>query len=806
MSEPISARVLDILEWPAIRQELQKRCGTPLGEARVRDMTPLDAAGVKARLREITELKRIMLENSSPDFSGVTDIEPLLALAERGGILKLADLALVRDFTASSGAILRWLRGFKDDYATLAAAYGRMDRLEAIGGTLASSITEKGELNDNAFPGLKKTRGDLFLAKQEMERAIGKIIHAASMEQVLQEKVFTTRNDRYVILVKAPMKERVRGTVHDISASGATYYIEPAEITPLNNRALTLEKELQAETARILRALSTKVAAGAGPLRANLDCIGALDFIAAAARFSVDVRGSEPEITDGPHIRLYQARHPMLYLMSGAAVVGNDIELGAAHRCLIVSGANTGGKTVLLKTIGLCVLMAMYGLHLPAGPDSAIGVFSRILADIGDDQSLSQSLSTFSGQIMIINEMLAGADERTLVIIDEIVVGTNPRQGAALAQAILESLIETGGIIVATTHYSELKELPAIDPRFQNASVSFDLDTLRPTYRLMTGLPGVSYAIEIASNYGLPAGITERAAGLLDSREISMEALIEKIQRYEQEIAEERGRLDEMSKGLEREKRENEELMTRLEKRAQEIKQKEGIDFIRELREHRRRVSDRITALQRMNMKEAGAVNRELTVLESAIHTDLARDRGKLYAGKYRPLDPEQARPGDRVLVLSLEKEGAIESISLTRKQATVLLGSSIRSAFPFGDLYEPVQKPPAAKQQVRKKRIPGSDGVEDAGGAIPSVIQTTYNTIDLRGMRVEEGLRVMDRELDRMVRSGILTVVVIHGHGTGAMKEAVRASLSQSLYAADFRPGDSGEGGDGVTIVRLRG
>ncbi|HQL84214.1 MAG TPA: Smr/MutS family protein, partial [Spirochaetota bacterium] len=392
------------------------------------------------------------------------------------------------------------------------------------------------------------------------------------------------------------------------------------------------------------------------------------------------------------------------------------------------------------------------------------------------------------------------------VIIDEIIVGTNPRQGAALAQAILESLIETGSIIVATTHYSELKELPAVDGRFQNASVSFDLATLRPTYRLMSGLPGVSYAIEIASNYGLPQAITTRASALLDSRELSMEALVEKIQQYEQEIAEERGRLDGLSKGLEREKRENEELMTRLEKRAQEIKQKEGIDFIRELREHRRRVSDRITALQRMNMKEAGAVNRELSELETSIHSKLAGERGKLYAGKYRPMDPEEARPGDRVLILSLEKEGALESVDLQRKQAAVLLGSSIRSTFPFGDLYVPAQRPAPAPVRQRAKRHPGIDGVEDGGGEIPSVIQTSYNTVDLRGMRVEEGLRSMEREFDHMVRSGIRTVVVIHGHGTGAMKEAVRTSLSQSLYAADFRPGDTGEGGDGVTIVRLRG
>ncbi|HOD15557.1 MAG TPA: Smr/MutS family protein [Spirochaetota bacterium] len=806
MNEQIPRRVLEILEWPAVRQELRKRCATSMGGTLVDGIAPLEVPGARTRMREITELKEITLEHEPPDFSGAADIGPLLDLAEKGGILKIEDLALVRSFTVSSGSIVRYLRTYRDDYPTLADAHARMDRLEDIAGLLASSITEKNELNDATYPELKRIRSEIYNARQEMERTISRIIHSPHMESVLQEKIFTTRNDRSVILVKANMKERVGGTVHDISASGATYYIEPNEITPLNNRALTLEKELQAETARILRMLSAQVSGNAGRLRGNLDLVARLDFIAAAARLSIDLRGAEPEITDGPVIRLYRARHPLLYLMSPDTVVSNDIDLGAAHRCLIVSGANTGGKTVLLKTIGLCVLMAMYGLHLPAGPDSRIGVFTKILADIGDDQSLSQSLSTFSGQIMIINEMLAGADERTLVIIDEIIVGTNPRQGAALAQAILESLIETGSIIVATTHYSELKELPAVDGRFQNASVSFDLATLRPTYRLMSGLPGVSYAIEIASNYGLPQAITTRASALLDSRELSMEALVEKIQQYEQEIAEERGRLDGLSKGLEREKRENEELMTRLEKRAQEIKQKEGIDFIRELREHRRRVSDRITALQRMNMKEAGAVNRELSELETSIHSKLAGERGKLYAGKYRPMDPEEARPGDRVLILSLEKEGALESVDLQRKQAAVLLGSSIRSTFPFGDLYVPAQRPAPAPVRQRAKRHPGIDGVEDGGGEIPSVIQTSYNTVDLRGMRVEEGLRSMEREFDHMVRSGIRTVVVIHGHGTGAMKEAVRTSLSQSLYAADFRPGDTGEGGDGVTIVRLRG
>lgn len=805
MNEHISQRVLEILEWPVIREELRRRCATPVGRDLADGLRPQGADAARARIKKVTALKELIGQNRTPDFSGVTDIEPHLALAEREGVLKIEDLAAVRSFTMASGRIMRFLREQKEEFPPLAEEHGRLDRLEAVTAVLSKAITENNDLNDAAYPELRRLRGELFSAKQEMEKSIGRIIHTPSMDTVLQEKIFTTRNDRYVVLVKSSMKERVKGTVHDISASGATYYIEPQEITPLNNRALMLDKELQAETARILRDLSARVAESASPLRSNLAVIGGLDFLHGAARFSIDIRGSEPEIPDSSDIVLYQARHPILYLMSPGTVVANDLDLAGANRCLIISGANTGGKTVLLKTIGLCALFVMLGLHVPAGPDSRIGVFSRILADIGDDQSLSQSLSTFSGQVVVINEMLAKADDRALVIIDEIIVGTNPRQGAALAQAILESLIETGSRIVVTTHYSELKDLPSIDGRFQNASVSFDMDTLRPTYRLITGLPGVSYAIEIARNYGFPDRVIDRSRSLLDSRELSVEALIEKMQRHERELTDRKAHMEEMAAGLEKEKIEYDGLMKSLEKRSQEIKQKEGIEFLRELKEYRDLVARRITDLQRMSMKEAGKVQEKIREIGESVRTDLGRDKGKLFRDRYAPLEPDGARAGDRVFVISLEKEGTIESIDLSRKTAAVLLGSSIRSTFSLDDLYQPrggQQRPAAERKPVKKKNAerPGS-----REGDIPAVVQTSYNTIDLRGMRVEEGLRVMEQDFDRMVRGGIDTAVVIHGHGTGAMKEAVRQNLRNSLYADGFRPGDSGEGGDGVTIVRLR-
>jgi DNA mismatch repair protein MutS2 len=804
MDKRIPDRVLEILEWPAIQEELRARCATQPGKNLVDGIIPLDPGSARHRMRKISHLKELIQRDKAPDFSGITDIEPLLSLAEKGGILKIEDLSLIKQFSLASVRIIRYLREHRDAFPGLAEELARLDKLADITEVLARSVTDANEINDGTYPELRRIRNELFSAKQEMEKSINKLIHSRSMEPILQEKVFTTRNERYVILVKSSMREKVRGTVHDISASGATCYIEPLEITPLNNKALMLEKELQGEIARILRILSGKVSENAGPLRGNLGVIAGLDLLAAAALFSIGTRGSEPEISEGNEIILYQARHPILCLMGPDTVVANDIDLGSTNKCLIISGANTGGKTVLLKTIGLSVLFVMFGMHVTAGPDSRIGVFNRILADIGDDQSISQSLSTFSGQIVVINEMLSNADERTLVIIDEIIVGTNPRQGAALAQAVLESLIETGARIVVTTHYSELKDLPSGDSRFRNASVSFNVETLRPTYRLIPGLPGVSYAIEIAENYGLPGPVVSRSRALLDSREVSMESLIEKMQEYEQELTEKKARLDEFSDSLAREKNEYDGMMKLLEKRLQEIKQKEGIDFLNELKEYRKLLSGRIADLQKMDMREAGRTRQELRTIEDAVWETLRTDKGKLFRDRYVAFEPNGIRPGDRVFILSLEKEGTVESIDTARRQAAVLLGSSIRSTFSFDDLHLPAgsSRPATLRRHERTKREISSPGHE---GVIPSTIQTSYNTVDIRGKRVEEGVQAMERELDRMVRSGIDIAVVIHGHGTGAMKEAVRKNLKQSPYATGFRPGGHGEGGDGVTVVRLR-
>ncbi len=799
--QKISQRVLDILEWPAVLDELVGRCDTGPGASFAREIAPLDHETAGTRLRLITDFRGLVSRGDICDFSGVEDIEGHLVLAEKEGVLRLEDLLLIREFIFASGRVRKFLQNQREEFPPLAGESRLMDKLTDIGDLLISAITDAGRLSESKYPKLKGLNDSLFSARQEIEKNLNGIIYSPDMDPVLQEKMFNLRNGRYVLLVKANMKGRIKGTVHDVSSTGATLYVEPAAVTDLNNAVIVLNRELNAETERILRELSRAVARNADLLRNNLHVLACLDFLQAAARFSIAVNGSGLEIANGPEINLVQARHPLLSLMIPGEVVPNDIALGEDYRCLILSGANTGGKTVLLKTIALCALMAAHGLHIPASPDSRIGIFDDILADIGDDQNLSRSLSTFSGQITIIHEMINRAGKNSLIILDEIIVGTNPRQGAALAQAILEQLIETGSIIVVTTHYSELKELPAMDDRFQNGSVSFDTETLRPTYRLRTGIPGISYAIEIAKNYGLGDNILDRSRELLSSREISVESLIEQIQKYEEEMEEERVRLDRKKKELLTEKEDYEKKRLSLQKLTEEIKHQQGIDFLEELAEYRRAIADKFQSLQSASMGDAGKLQEELISVQEKVTGEMARETEKRFLDRYGSVRIESLEKGKRIFIVPLEKEGIIENFDTEKETVSVRIGS-LRSRYRFKDLLMP-KETAAGKKRPRREKKPTREAPKQEE-KIPVTIQTSYNTVDLRGMLADEAVRAMEDGLDRMLRSGISAAVVIHGHGTGALKKAVRERLKHSPYAEDFRPGGQKEGGDGVTIVRL--
>jgi len=807
MNTALSERVLEILEWPAISREIASRCMTSPGKQALETLSPLEKEEAENRMAIISALKESSALGNPIDFPGINDISPLLDRTEKEAVLLLEELFDVRRFVTGSARVRGFLKEAALEYPVLRPEYESIQALEVLEEKLLPALTDNGDLNEQRFPQLKKLRRGIIDTRGEIEKVLNKLITTPSLEKVLQERTYTTSSQRYVLLVKSGMKNSLSGTVHDISSSGQTVYFEPDQVKDLNNRYIMLELELQQEIYRILRDLSGEVASSASELRVNLAIIGYLDFCNGAARFSADTGGSAPLLKEEALIDLKKVHHPLLYLKDPGATIANNVALGIDYSGIIISGANTGGKTVLLKTVGLAVLFTMLGLHVPASPDSSMGIFSSILGDIGDDQNLEQSLSTFSGQIVIINEMLARSDDRTLVLIDEIIVGTNPRQGSALARAILESMAETGSRIMVTTHYAELKELASEDSRFTNASVSFDLDTLKPTYNLMVGLPGVSYALEIARNYAMPEAVLERSRELMDSSDLSVESLLEETRRYRQELEEERQRVQHLKEDFARREEKFQKKNRELERLSERLKRSEGIDFLEEIKKYRGQVADKIRGLQQADLKEAGKIQKDLIGLETS-YTEKLQTQDKKEAGRERmPLSPHKASPGGKVYVASLDQHGVIESIESDGSTAVVLFGGTIRSRFKIEDLHEGGGSFPAPKKNTAREKNRGTKKTEiiSSEKIIPNTIQTSYNTIDLRGMRVEEALRRMESDLDGMQRDSISAAVIIHGHGTGALKNAVRDALKMSIYVADFRPGEAGEGSDGVTIARLR-
>lgn len=798
----ISEKTQSALEWNLFLDSLAARCDTNSGRDFTRRILSLPEQDVKRRMQEILQLKEIRtIENDSVDLSLIADIRAHVRLASKGSVLSIEEIAEVKNFLAAQEGIQRFLRTHKKKYPALGLWDERVIPLRELEALLRKSITDYGSLSRNQYPKLGMIEDEIASLRAEIEKRLNSLLSDNSVRQVLQEKTFTTRSGRYVLPLKAGSRGKIRGTVHDISSSESTIYIEPESISELNNRVIEKEHELKAEINRILLQITREIAAHAEEILANVESIAELDFLNAASKMSELLHAHAPEVVKDAMIDLIEARHPLLALMDFDATVPNSIKLGGEKRCLLISGANTGGKTVFLKTVGFCALLAAHGLHIPASADSRIGLFGNIFVDIGDEQNLSQSLSTFSAQLMTIREMLEGAGEGSLVLIDEIIVGTDPRQGAALARAILEKLAETGAFVLATTHYSELKKFASSDPRFINASVSFDADTLAPTYRLLRGIPGASHALEIAKRYGIPPAIVDRARMLLDESELSAEALIEKVQMLDEELHRERELISQLKSELESEKRE-------LESNKKEIKilqaRKDvsaGREFLNEIERLRNKLLEKEKNLREADYKKIAELRNDLAEAEHHAREAIDKAELELHRADLMPFDAKSERVGAEVFVFPLKNWGRVEEVDYHKKTAVVVMGNSLKSRFSFHELFVRRHADTKKKTAARKENRPG--GSEE--NFIPLTIQTSYNTVDLRGKRADEALNLMNDSLDLMTRSGIRCAVIIHGHGTGALKEAVRSALKFSSYVSAFRPGEMGEGGDGVTIALLR-
>ena len=781
-------RSLTLLEFPVVRARLADATSFPPSRRLAEALEPSSDPLIVARgLDETDQARALVQDRPGMGIGAAHDIGPAIERAVRGGRLDPAqflEIATTLDATARLATLLAderrpLLRDLAHD----------LHALPALRSTLARSFDPVGELLDTASPRLGGLRAAVRVAYDRLRRRLDSLV-GTELGTALQEPIITLRNGRYVVPVKAEARARVKGIVHDASGSGQTLFIEPLVAVELGNAWREAQVAEAEEVARILDALSAFVAANGEALRETLGALARFDLWVAKAALAAEMGASRAETADRPEAILLSARHPGLT----GRVVPIDIRIGDGYTALVVTGPNTGGKTVTLRTLGLLSLMHQAGLHVPAEPGSRLPIWRDIYADIGDEQSIAQSLSTFSGHLRSITRIVAEAGPGTLVLLDELGAGTDPTEGSALAQALLDHFIRAGALVAATTHYAELKAYAHTTPGARNAAVEFDLETLTPTYRLTIGLPGGSQAFAIAERLGLPEPIVTDARSRLSESQRSFEATLASIKATEGAT----------SDALDR-------------ARAAESRAAEALRSAQDERRHARRDRDEAVRAARVEAERIVAdlraeVNTTREALERETVTapvlDEAVARAERALGQLPEDDPAPVvepvvkrtwRLGERARSRSGGWEGRIAALERGGKRATLEAGG-MRVTVDVDDLIAAI----------------GDAGSDHAGGVTAEAAssnatelrleraRSVASSLDLRGARVDEALEAMSRYLDDASLAGLAKVLIIHGMGTGAVRDAVRASASSHPLVKSLRPGQRGEGGDGATIVEF--
>ncbi|MCG8422723.1 MAG: endonuclease MutS2 [Proteobacteria bacterium] len=814
----ISAKTLDDLGWSRLVEHVCRRTRTACGEAAARSLAFFDQLEPAARrIADIAEARQLVAMEAALPFGGIKDIVTAIGRAEKGGVLESADLIAVADTGRGLGRLKKHLVDHAEDAPGLGEIAAGIADLRHMYQPIADSFESDGQLADHASDALGPLRRKLAQLKNQLERRMRSVVEDSRYNRHLQDRYYTMREDRYVIPVRVEARSAVRGIVHGTSQSGQTVFIEPDEIVELNNRVKLAEYEVADEEQRILAELSALVAADAEPLRAGVAAAADLDLIAAAAALADDLDAARPVIDESHRLHLEQARHPLMVL-SERECVANDIVL-EPRSLLILSGPNAGGKTVALKTAGLAALMVRAGLHIAAASGSAVPWFTSVHSDIGDSQSIENDLSTFSAHLVKLRHYLDGADQGTLLLIDEIAVGTEPEQGAALAQAVLEALVARNVPAIVTTHYERLKALGARSNQFANASVGFDLQTMAPTFRLHLGVPGSSGALAVARRMGLPGSVVDRAESLLGERRASIEELLAEVSDERRKLSEERAEVAELHQQAEVARKQAE--VARESAREYERRLKHGAhsEAVAALRRARAELDEvRSAARQFVRQGELGQLDKKVSRLARTIvkhETPKPQPDGKVAT-------EATIESGTRVYVTSLGQSGEVTG-SPDRGKVTVQIGT-MRTAVPLSDLVvERTHNRPTATgkakasaalgrkagkkpRQPRGRRDgdPAGDGSSGQSGGDRTIVRTPDVTIDVRGERADEAVTSVDRFIDQCLLAMRDVVFVIHGHGTGALRSAIRSHFESHHAVSDWRAGERSEGGDGVTVAWL--
>ncbi len=780
MSAPADDRTLRVLEYPKIVAALAEGTVTVMGRERALSLLPTrDADAARAALEMTTEAVALAAEREIP-LRGARDLAPAVGSAVRGAMLEPSDLLEVAQTLEVTRQVHAFLRVRRVQAPHLAATADRLIVLADLEAEIGRALDDQGRVRDEASPDLRRIRHEARDVERRLRASLDALVRDSATARYLQEALVTTRSDRFVVPVKAEHRSQFPGIVHDVSASGATLFMEPLSIVPLGNRRRELDAAEREEILRILRRLSAMVGEHAGALQGNGETLGAIDLAAAKAALAARLRATAPEVRTGGVLHLREARHPLLTALRGeGSVVPIDVDLGETFTTLVVTGPNTGGKTVALKTIGLLSLMAQAGLHIPAASGSAVAAFQQIHADVGDEQSIEQNLSTFSSHMSAVIEVLRRVAPPALVLLDEVGAGTDPTEGVALARAIIEALHRRGIHTVVTTHYNELKMLASVSEGIVNGSVEFDPDTLQPTYRLRIGLPGRSNALVIAQRLGLDPEIIAQARSHLAPEQVAIERVLEDLTR--DRAAAERDRTE-----------------AALARQAAEAAAQRWTTEAERLRGERRRLlaearraSETIVEETRRRldavMAEVRAARTEAAVRRARDHL---RDVLEVLPAAEAPPPPgpplESVEAGQSVFVAPLGRVGIVRAGPDARDEVEVEVGA-LRARVPKEALRE------APSPAVRRP-----DAVE-----IPQTPAVPLS-LSVRGQTVDEALLQVDRYLDEAVRARLPQVTVIHGKGTGRLRRALHEFLKDHPHVRQFRLGERGEGDEGATVVVL--
>lgn len=794
-------KVLKILEFDKILERLQGYTESEAVKKRIYRLEPFsEKADAERAQKETTEAMSTLLKLGSPPVNlAVADSRGSAKRAEQGGTLTARELMDISRLLYVARRMKSYLGETSEECAVLRDISERLLTAKALEDKINAAMISEEEIADDASAELSAIRRRMKNLNGKIKDTLNGMIHSQHYKKFLQDPIVTMRSDRYVIPVRAEYKSEVPGIVHDTSSTGLTMFIEPMSVVNSNNEIRDLRNKEQQEIERILAELSALTAENSHEIFVDFKCIAELDFIFAKGRLSLDMNAAEPKLNDEGIINFKKARHP---LIDKDKVVANDISLGGGTDTIVVTGPNTGGKTVTLKTVGLLSIMAASGLHIPAAEGSDAAVFSKIYADIGDEQSIEQSLSTFSSHMTNTVKILRGVDNRTLALFDELGAGTDPTEGAALAIAILEHLRSCGAETVATTHYSELKLFALTTDGVQNASCEFDVATLQPTYKLLIGVPGKSNAFAISRRLGLRGDIIDRANAILSDEDIKFEDVITDL-----EQARAAARRD--AEENERMKRELTELRNKLEEDRIKLKEnksrileeahREAKILVMDAKSEANEIIRDLEKMRQQGIKSGALEDKTSKAREKLRQREESIDEKMRRAAKPKQTivePPKNLKPGELVKIVDLNQEATV--IKPQDKSGNVRVEAGIIKMDVHVSNLRRVDTDKKKQKELAERYVKSTRAFE-------SKTKNVSTEVDVRGQYPEEAWANTEKFLDDCYLAGISPVRIVHGKGTGVLKKHIRDMLRRHRYVASFRPGRFGEGEDGVTVVELK-